>query len=442
MVIARRTWASAVGLLLLSELLWAQGQKVIILENADSLVGRVVDGQTARELIGNVRFSQENVRVSCDRALQYIESGEVVLSGHVTVIEDSLTMTSARGVYHRDERRAEAFDEVRLDDGTVQLTAGYGEYQVGPRQALFRRRVVVRDTASTIRSDSLRYFRDDKHSVAMGHVVVYNRTDDVTITGHHLEHWTPSQFSRMTEDPVLMKLERTEGGRSDTLVVQSLIMEAHRDSVGRLVAVDSVRFVRSDIAGKAGAAIFYTQHDSILLRGNPLLWYRETQVSGDSINIYLVRRKLNLVSVMGSALAISRSDSLFPGRYDQLAGESMRMHFADRALAKLDVRTRARSVYYVYEDSAANGLNTSSGDRVLIAFAEGRVKSISVVGGVEGQYVPENLVRDHHQEYALPGFIWREDRPRISPADIPGFYTIQAGHGSDKQHTGSAQPAR
>jgi lipopolysaccharide export system protein LptA len=428
MIVPSRAFGILLCVLFLTGLLSAQGQKVIILEHADSLVGRVIDSQTARELIGNVRFSQENVHVTCDRALQYIESGEVVLTGRVTVVEDSLTMRSARGVYHRDDRRAEAFEGVSLDDGTVQLTAAYGEYWVDPRQAFFRNRVVVQDTASTIVADSLLYFRDQQRSIAMGRVVVQNRADNVTITGHRLEHLSPTRFSRMTENPVLVKLERTEAGRVDTLVVWSLIMESYRDSVERLVATDSVRFVRSDIAGTAGNVLFFTQHDSLLLRRNPLLWYRNTQVSGDSINIYLARRKLSMISVMGSALAISRSDSLFPDRYDQLAGESMRLYFADQGLATIDVQTRARSVYYVYEDSAANGLNTSSGDRVRIAFTKGRVKTVTVIGGVEGEYVPENLVHNRHREYALPGFFWREDRPHITVADLPDRLTTLIRH--------------
>lgn len=428
MVWSLRAFSIPVSLVLLVDLLPAQPQKVIILENADSLVGRVIDGQTARELIGNVRFSQEDVHVSCDRALQYIETGEVILTGRVTVVQDSLTMRSARGVYHRDERRAEAFEDVSLDDGTVRLTAAYGEYRIEPRQAFFRRRVVVQDTASTIFADSLLYYRDEQRSIAMGRVLVRNPSDNVTIAGHRLEHVAPTQFSRMTENPVLVKLERTEAGRIDTLVVWSLTMESHRDSVERLVAIDSVRFVRSDIAGTAGVVLFYTQHDSMLLRRNPLLWYRNTQLSGDSMNIYLKRRKLHMISVMGDALAISRSDSLFPDRFDQLAGESMRLDFADQGLSVIDVQTRARSVYYVYEDSAANGLNTSSGDRVRIAFTEGKVKSISVVGGVEGQYVPENLAHNRHREYALPGFIWHENRPRIIAADLPTGLTHLTGH--------------
>lgn len=402
-------------------MLYSQPQRVIDLDNADSLVGRIIDGEEVRELIGRVRFHQENVHVSCDRAVQYIRSGDVVLMGNVLVVEDSVSIRSPRGIYHRDNRRTEAFDSVSLDDGKVQLVAKYGEYLIGPRRAFFRSHVVVRDSASTFTADSLTYFRTEKRSIATGNVTVHSRTDNITMTGHRLEHLSTSQFSRMTERPVMVQFETSPTGIVDTLVVRSKVMEAYRDTVKRLVAIDSVQIIRSDLAGLAGFVDFYVQGDSILLRRSPVVWYQNTQVSGDSINVYLKMRKLSTVSVMGDAFAISQSDSLYPDRLDQLAGELMSMHFEEKGLDRINVYNRALSVYHLYEDSSANGLNASSGDGILISFYGGKVRSINITGGVEGRYVPENLVHGREHEYALRGFLWRTDRPTMRHEDLPNI---------------------
>ena len=69
-----------------------------MLEGADSLIGRVINGESARELIGNVRILQGNVRIRCDRALQMIAAGTIELIGHVVVEDDSVTMTAPRGI--------------------------------------------------------------------------------------------------------------------------------------------------------------------------------------------------------------------------------------------------------------------------------------------------------------------------------------------------------
>ena len=220
-------WLVFAGLWLCVSVASSQTTRVIVLENADHVEGKQIDGQDTREFIGNVKFSQENVHVSCDRALQFLKSGRVDLTGNVVVVDDSgVTMKCPRGIYYRDERRAVALDSVSLDDGKVTLTAKHGEYFVDPQRAFFRRNVVVKDTASTVNADSLTYFRVDKKSVAQGNVQVYDRSDNVTITGRRLDHWSAQQYSKVAEQPVLTQIDSSVGGKFDTLVVRSRVMEA------------------------------------------------------------------------------------------------------------------------------------------------------------------------------------------------------------------------
>jgi hypothetical protein len=69
-------------------------------------------------------------------------------------------------------------------------------------------------------------------------------------------------------------------------------------------------------------------------------------------------------------------------------------------------------VYFLFEDGAPNGLNTTSGDHVAINFEKRKINTITVTGGVEGRYVPERLLATRQAEYNLPGFNWKERRPR------------------------------
>ncbi len=393
-------------------------EKVIDVENADSLVGREIDGVAVRELIGNVRFRQERVRVTCDRALQFVASGRVELTGNVMVYDDSVVLTAPRGVYHRDDRRAEAFDVVDLNDGHVRITARYGQYFVNPRIAAFRSDVRVRDTSSTLTADTLTYFRTERRSVAEGRVTVLNTTDNVTIRGGRFENTVVPPFSRMTGRPVLVQFDTSATGRIDTLVVRSGVMESFRDSVRRLEASDSVEIVRGALAGICGHAVFFTGGDSIRLRETPVVWYGESQITGDSMNISLLERRLHRVLVMGDALAASRSDPRRPDRFDQMTGRILRMIFEDQELQRIEVEERAVSVYHLYDDTTANGLNRTSGDRLAVRFRARKVDAITVTGGVEGQYVPESLLRGHETDYALEGFTWRETRPVPRPEDF------------------------
>ncbi len=375
--------------------------------SADTLHVKQIDGEDVRDLIGHVLLTQERTRITCDRALEYIARGTFILTGNVVVTDDSLTFRAPRGIYHRAERRAEGFDGVALDDGTTRLTASYGEYFGTERRAFFHTHVVVVDTSSIVTADSLQYWRITRRSLALGRVVVRSPSDRLTIYGGRLDHDAEHLTSRMTVHPRLEQVDSLGEGRYDTLHVRGVVLESYRDSTRRLIARDSVELVRSDLASSSRYACFYTAGDSILLRSAPVIWYRETQVSGDSINVYLKKRKLERLLVMGSAFAVSRSDSLHPDRFDQIAGDRLRMLFGDEGLSRTDVEGRALSLYHLYDDTVANGANRTSGDRIVMLFAHGKAEAITVYGGVEGQYFPENMVRGKENDYALPGFTWR-----------------------------------
>jgi lipopolysaccharide export system protein LptA len=392
--------------------------KVVIVEHADSLVGKMIDGEEARELVGNVRFTQDQVQVWCDRATQFIRVGILHLTGNVVVQDDSVTMRAPRGLYDQSQRRAEAFDGVLLEDGKVTLTAREGEYFVGPKRAHFRKSVVVTDPSSTVMCDSLIYYRLEKRSLATGNVSVIDRVQKLSIHGTRLEHWSDRQYSKMTGNPELNQVDTSMAGVVDTLVVRSLEMESQRGEHRRMLARDSVRIVRGNLLAVADVAFFFPDGDSILLREDPVVWYEKSQVSGDSINVYMEEKQLHRVHVVGQVFAVTRNDSATFVRFDQLAGDSMAMHFEDRQLQRIEVNQRAMSLYHLYEGTAANGLNKTSGDNIIIEFDGGKASSITAVGGVEGQYVPENLLQGNEASFHLPGFLWRQDRPRLHAGEL------------------------
>ncbi|MBI4548823.1 MAG: hypothetical protein HY707_12645 [Ignavibacteriae bacterium] len=406
------------GLLLgCSQLVYSQqDQKVVILNHADSLVGMEIDGEPAQQLIGNVKFTQGRVVVTCAKAIRYLRSKKITMEGEVEVLDSTMRMVSHRGVYHSEERVVEALDRVLLEDGMTTLHAGYGKYFVDEKKAQFTRNVLVQDTASVLTAHELIYFREDQRSIATGNVIILQPENNLTISGNHFEHLRKQKYSKMTDQPRLMQIDTAADGTIDTLTVTSMVMESHSDSLERLVATDSVQMIRNGLAAEAGLCVFYTDLDSIVLQKNPFIWYtternEDNQVSGDSIFIKLKKRKLETVYVRRRATAISRADSLCPDRFNQMTGEEIIMHFAYDKIQQIDVDKTATSLYYLFDEGKPNGLNKTTGDHVTITFLDGRIDKIKVLAGVEGQYFPEKMVKGRESEYNLEGFNWREERP-------------------------------
>ncbi len=401
-----------------------QEDKIIILNHADSLVGREIKGESIRELIGNVQFMQGNVVVNCDRAVQYFKTNEVVLTGNVRVQDDTLVLNGKRGVYNGNDKTAEAFEGVYLEEGKRKLNADYGKYFINERRVLFRNNVIVQDTGSTLLCNELIYFRDEKRTIARNNVIISDINNDVKTYSNYFENL--GDYSFLLGQPRIVQIDTTEEGTLDTLTIVSNEMHSYQDSLPRFIAVGKVIMKRGDVSAECGHAVYYSDADSIILRDKPFVWYEKTQVSGDSIFIKLTERKLKKIIVRGNAFAISLSDTNYTNRFDQMSGETITMNFDEGKINNILVDVTATSLYYLYETevSAAdttikvqkpNGINITSGDQIMILFEDKKVEAIKISSGVEGKYYPENLVEGKESEYNLAGFNWRDTKPVIPP---------------------------
>ncbi len=392
-----------------------QTENLVILEHADSLVGLEVNGEKARQLLGHVRLRQGHTTATCNRAVQFLSSNKVTMEGEVEVREDSLRLVSSRGVYYGDSKIAEVFDRVLLEDGKTTLRSQYGKYFTSEKKAFFRENVSVEDTASFLTSEEFTYYRADQRSIATGHVRITSTRNGLTITGGKFEDFKQRHYSRITESPAVTQVDTSQGTR-DTLTVTSVMMESFSDSLEKLIATEHVQITRDGLAAVAGNAVFFTAIDSIILRKSPVIWYSEGkydehQVAGDSIFLKLVRRKLQTAYVLGHPFAISRADSAYPNRFNQMTGQEIILHFSENKMRRIDVNRTATSLYFLFDGRKGNGANRTTGDRVTINFLDGKLDKIVAAAGVEGKYFPEKMIRGKEGRYNLEGFKYRTDRP-------------------------------
>jgi lipopolysaccharide export system protein LptA len=415
-----------------------QDDRVIILNRADSLVGKVVNGENIRELIGNVMFSQGKVVVNCDRAIQNFKTNKIQLTGNVIVRDDSSTLYGKRGIYHSNNKVSEAFDGVQIEEGTQKLSADYLKYFIDERKIYFKGNVLVQDTATRLVSDELTYFRTDKKTIAVSNVKISQFKNNMIVYGNYFENFNKRSY--IANSPRVVQIDTSKDGTIDTLIIISNEIYSFQDTVESFLAIDNVIIKRGNVTSESGTALYYTNYDSIILRNKPFIWYDQTQVSGDSIFIKLQNRKLDKVYVVGNAFAISRSDSIHRNRFDQMSGENITMTFSEDKIQNITVDVTATSLYYLYEKSldesspdkigasrrpsakdssiilrSPNGLNRTTGDQIIISFIDKSVDKIKIIGGVEGVYVPENIVRGKEADYNLAGFNWREVKPALPP---------------------------
>ena len=430
----------------------------------DSLVGKMIAGESIREVYGHVVLTQGKVVITCDKAVQYLLRNDADLEGNVIAKQDTLTILTPKAHYFGNEKRSRSVSGVTLNDTKVILTADSGDYFFRQDRAFFQGDVIMYDTATTLTSkemtyyksqnrmvavknvkiidstntieaDSLEHFRSTRITFANRNVKITNTGNNTVIYGNHLEDYSQRSYTLITKNPLLIQIDSSKtkdttgninsikspnpdssGVHIDTLIIRSNIMEAYRDTVNRFEATDSVRIVRGAFASVNDYTIYYRKQERIVTkkmgqhRPQPILWNENTQMTGDSIAIHLHNNRIRLLDVIGTGFLLSQNE-IYKKRYDQISGEKIFVSFDSTGIISTDVKGQVLSIYFMYEKDSANGLTKSSSQNAMILFKDRKVSTVSLYLFPKSDYYPEKMVEHKELAFTLPGYVIFTNRP-------------------------------
>jgi len=436
-------------IIIISSALFSQQNSNRIKVVGDSLVGKVINGESVREIYGNVRLTQGNVYITCDKAVQYLLKNDAILNGNVFVKRDSLTIKTSEGFYYGDERKTRSTTGLVLDDQKVVLIADSGEYYFNEDKAFFQSNVSLKDSAmlltsdeltyyqkedravsignvkivdasNEIKADSLEHFRSSKTSIADGHVRIRSLENNSRIFGNHLEDYPERKYTLINENPLYMQFDSTYSADDkliiDTLLIKAELMEAFRDTSNIFKAIDSVQIIKGDFASINDYTLLLRDDDIIITKKlagtskKPVLWYLNSQLSGDSITIYMADKKISRLIVNNDAFMLSQNIK-YNNRYDQTSAKDVSLYFSNNKLNRAEFKENVLSIYYLYDNELRNGLTKSSAKKLTIVFDKDEVSEVRLYGSPQSDYYPENQVTGNEKAFTLPAFNFIENRP-------------------------------
>ncbi|NTW49617.1 MAG: hypothetical protein HGB19_07815 [Chlorobiales bacterium] len=408
-------------------------QKKVYLEHADEIRGGQVTERPSRKLptvtesirsaIGKVLFVETTTTIECDTATEYLKSRKIRVAGNVKIVRDTVTVRGREGFYFPDFRRSELHKNVSLTDQKIILKSNHGTYFSDEQRGVFTGKVALTDGPNTVYSDSLVYFRPESRSVVIKRVRILNNEDNVTITGGYAEHFNDRQYSFIEQKPVLVKIDTSDTGQKDTLIIRAHRMEAFRnalDTARRIVMTDSVQIWRGNLTAKSKNAVYLIDEKKIILMGDPLVWYDETQASGDSMIVRIKenasgKNSIEKIFIYKNAFIASKDTANIAGKkFNQISGIDIVITFNDSSkIQRTDVYRQARSLYHMYDKQKPSGANYSTGDEITIFFENNSAARIKIKSGVEGEQYPEWMLQSRNPN--LPGFRWRKSEKPTKP---------------------------
>ena len=441
----------------------------------DSLVGKMIAGESIREVYGHVVLTQGRVVITCNKAIQYLSRNNADLEGNVIAKQDTLTILTPKANYFGNEKRSRSVSGVTLNDTKVILTADSGDYFFKEDRAFFQGDVKMYDTTSTLTSDDMTYFKSQNRMVAIGNVKIidstntinadsleYFRTTRITfansnvkilstgnntiIYGDHLEDYGQRSYTFINKNPLLIQIDSSKtidstrninsnknsgagldsvaqnvksdsaGVRVDTLMIRSNIMEAYRDTVNRFEAKDSVRIIRGAFASRNDYSIYFRKQERIVTKKMGLqrpqpILWNENTQMTG--DSIAIHLTNNRIRLLDviGNAFLLSQNEIYKKRYDQISGEKIFISFDSTGITSTEVKSQVLSIYFLYEKNSGNGLTKSSSQNSMILFKDRKVSEVRMYGFPKSDYYPEKQVENKELSFTLPGYVLFTNRP-------------------------------
>jgi hypothetical protein len=284
--------------------------------------------------------------------------------------------------------------------------------------------VNISDKSNIIYADTLTHFRKTKFSIADGDVSISNLKDNLTVFGNHLEDDGKLKYTLVNENPVLMQVD-TSVSRDDslrvtitidTLVIKSKIMESFRSGTNMFKAIDSVKILRQNFASVNDLTTYFRDEEKIVTNKSndttqrPILWYENSQLTGDSITIYLKDGEIQNLTVSSNSFMLSQN-KIFTQRFDQTSADSVQLYFTDNKLQHAEFAGKVQSIYFLFDDDKPNGSVKSTAHRAVLMFKDNEIDQVRLYGSPTSEYYPEIKVDGLERTFTLPKFVLKENRP-------------------------------
>jgi lipopolysaccharide export system protein LptA len=423
---------------------------------AEKLIGSVsTSGTFTRELIGNVVLTQGPVRITCNRALHFVEQNRADLFGSVVLTQGNTTMKAAQGSYDGTLRQISGTGGVELFDGKSNLKARTGSYSTAVKIARFFSHVRVENDSLIISCDSLEYHRATQNSYARGTATVLGKFTSAFLQGDSLVNIPADRYTRISNyalhgqamvsqiDTVLLEKEsvpketlqkktsnKTAANisanpqkRLDTLCIAGNVLEAfRRDSNEVYFAQGDVQMTRRNLAGRSTTGLYEKTFAQIRLvsttSATPILWLDSTQLRGDSILIHLPEKRVERIVAYSNAFAATKNDTNNQERIDQLSGENIIIQLQRNTIRSICAEGKAFNLYFAQSDNdngtkQPDGAVRNAADTVKVLFERGELDNIIWRGKIEGEYIPEHIAQKQLQTLRLKGFAWFTNRPHL-----------------------------
>ena len=348
-----------------------------------------------KKLVSRKGYYRDDIQVA------YFRKDVVVTTPKSRMLTDTL-------VYKIKEERMYFYGPTTIFYEENVLEGNYGWYDVKNDVAYLKKGATLSNKGYSITSDSMFYNKKTDYARAMSNVFVEDTINKVIIEGNYGEMWKKLGKSYITDS-----VRTRYFADRDTLYLHSdtlfLRMDTLTNKAERMFAYKNVRFYRNDIQGKCDSLSYHIVDSCAKMRHDPIIWTENSQLRGDSINIMIANKEIDVVLLYPNGFIIQK-DTI--EGFNQIKGKQMTAYFKNNELDHVYDDGNAETVYWLREeDGSIIGVNVSQSVAMDIKIENNQIVRIKYFKKTNETLYPKDKLQPGIE--ILKGFEWKEDlRPK------------------------------
>lgn len=351
-----------------------------------------------------------NSKLESTRGYYFTREKNFYFSENVILTHPDYTIYSDTLKYNTVSEIAYFYGPTKIINKDLYSFAERGWYNQKTDQLQFNQNAYIIKESQTLKADSIFYDRKKEFGKAINRVEVIDTTENVILKGNY------ALFYRNPENMMITgRAEFIQVTDGDSLFLHADTLRSFKpagEEYRIMKAFYGVKFFKSDMQGKCDSLVYNFSDSVIKMFVEPALWFENSQLTSQNINIYTKNRKMHYMHMPTNSFMVSDEGQ---ERFSQIKGKEMFGYFTDGKLSHFNVLGNVETIYYLKEEKNDTeeliGVNKASSQQLIIRIKDNKPDEIVFLTKPEGTLYPPDFLPA--KDLILQEFKWLDEmRPK------------------------------
>lgn len=365
----------------------------------------------------NAQYTKGPTRAQADKIFYEGKEGDVILEGNAKYFEGEKEATAIKIVYNENTETTHLKGDAYYKDANKEVVSDAITYNGDTGAVSTSGKTEINEADTKLIADGIAYDDSLDMGHAFGNVVWEDTLQNLKIYCDDMYYRDEDNYVKAFGTDKRPRLESLMMGDTLFLVADTLVSTTVSDSLGTkdiFNAFENVKIFKEGLQAVCDSLSYNVSDSLFILFNDPILWSDSTQMTGDTIKIYLKNQEIDFLTISNNGFVINENTDEI---YNQMKGKNVSANFINGKLNDMTLEGNSESIYFLQDENDMYiGMNKSLCNKILVIFSEEKMSDIKFLTNPASSMSP--LITLKESDMKLEGFHWYIKNRPLSIFDL------------------------